>query len=180
MMSNNRFIISTWMTYISSYCASTRRENIWIWSWYTGITPIEKYDIDRSSKILIFWACPLPIARGRAIRLYSQVYHRVSLLFWVASVRSPLPPALHYLCHTCSYHFYPSRRRELQVSSFKLLVRCILFTPEFSIRLTPAVYANGRLSPPFAVYAASTPCSPLLMLKVGCRPSSLIYVSGYI
>ncbi len=30
--------------------------------------------------VLVLWACPLTSARGRAIRLYSQVYHRVSLL----------------------------------------------------------------------------------------------------
>ena len=40
-----------------------------------------------------------------------------------------------------------------------------LFTPAFGIRLTSAVYANGRLSPPFAVYAESTECFQLFILE---------------
>ena len=50
-----------------------------------------------------------------------------------------------------------------------------MFAPAFGIRLIPAVYANDRLSPPFAVYATSTACFPLFMLEVGCELSSFIW-----
>ena len=49
-----------------------------------------------------------------------------------------------------------------------------MFTSAFGIRFTSAVYANDRLSPPFAVYATSTPCSSLFRLEVGCELSSFI------
>ena len=88
-------------------------------------------------------------------------------------LRSPLSPCSCYPFVSHSYRFYPSRVREFLASSYKLLVRCILYTHEVSIRLIPAVLINDRLSPPFAVDAASTTCSPLLRLEDHRRLSSI-------